>query len=429
MHVVRPAEHGRGGVGEGVLTRGGQQRQRGRSAGPARRCSPTPGSSARGGSLLLAACRSDDIAERGGTPAYVYNAEAIRRQYRDSGRGARGGAAPHLLRGQGEQQPRGAAGAARLGAGADIVSGGELARALAAGFPPDRIVFSGVGKTRARAAARSRRRHRADQHRVAPRSSSCSDDRRRPAAARAGRHPGEPDVTADTHPYISTGSAAQVRHPVDQVVPARARVHRRAPAAGARHASRCTSAASSSIRSRTSRASAGWSSWSRDSVRRDRRRSRHSTSAAGSASATATSGRSDPAELAAAVVPLLAPTGLTSDPRAGALPGRQRRGAAHHGALPEALRRQGIRDRGRRDERPGAAQPLPGLPRDRRGGGPRPPGAPVDVVGPVCETGDFLALDRSCPACEPGDARGARRRRLRLRHGLELQQPAAAAPR
>src|SRR6201995_3438526 len=36
---------------------------------------------------------------------------------------------------------------ARLGAGADVVSGGELYRALSAGIPPDKIVFSGVGKT------------------------------------------------------------------------------------------------------------------------------------------------------------------------------------------------------------------------------------------------------------------------------------------
>ena len=36
---------------------------------------------------------------------------------------------------------------AKLGAGADVVSGGELKRALAAGIPPDKIVFSGVGKT------------------------------------------------------------------------------------------------------------------------------------------------------------------------------------------------------------------------------------------------------------------------------------------
>jgi diaminopimelate decarboxylase len=38
---------------------------------------------------------------------------------------------------------------ARLGAGADVVSGGELKRALKAGVPPDRIMFSGVGKTAA----------------------------------------------------------------------------------------------------------------------------------------------------------------------------------------------------------------------------------------------------------------------------------------
>ena len=38
---------------------------------------------------------------------------------------------------------------AKLGAGADVVSGGELKRALAAGIPPDKILFSGVGKTAA----------------------------------------------------------------------------------------------------------------------------------------------------------------------------------------------------------------------------------------------------------------------------------------
>src|ERR1700685_2293646 len=37
---------------------------------------------------------------------------------------------------------------ARLGAGADVVSGGELAKALGAGLAPGKIVFSGVGKTR-----------------------------------------------------------------------------------------------------------------------------------------------------------------------------------------------------------------------------------------------------------------------------------------
>src|SRR5260370_8328724 len=42
---------------------------------------------------------------------------------------------------------------ARLGAGADVVSGGELARALAAGVAPDKIMFSGIGKTEGELAA------------------------------------------------------------------------------------------------------------------------------------------------------------------------------------------------------------------------------------------------------------------------------------
>src|SRR5260370_17089711 len=42
---------------------------------------------------------------------------------------------------------------ARLGAGADVVSGGELARALAAGVAPDKIMFSGIGKTASELAA------------------------------------------------------------------------------------------------------------------------------------------------------------------------------------------------------------------------------------------------------------------------------------
>src|SRR5260370_16026835 len=42
---------------------------------------------------------------------------------------------------------------ARLGAGADVVSGGELARALAAGVAPDKIMFSGIGKTESELAA------------------------------------------------------------------------------------------------------------------------------------------------------------------------------------------------------------------------------------------------------------------------------------
>ena len=55
---------------------------------------------------------------------------------------------------------------ARLGAGSDVVSGGELKRALAAGFPPDKILFSGDRQDRSRAAPGAERRYSLHQRRV-----------------------------------------------------------------------------------------------------------------------------------------------------------------------------------------------------------------------------------------------------------------------
>ena len=54
-----------------------------------------------------------------------------------------------LLRAEGQLQPGGDRLFGELGAGADVVSEGEMRRALAAGVPAERIVFSGVGKTAA----------------------------------------------------------------------------------------------------------------------------------------------------------------------------------------------------------------------------------------------------------------------------------------
>src|SRR5207247_2092445 len=94
---------------------------------------------------------------------------------------------------------------ARAGPGSDIVSGGYLFRALRAGFPPGRIIFSGVGKTR-------------DELREALKAEvlmfnveSLSELRalddvaretgvRAPVALRVN-----PDVDPETHPYIATG--------------------------------------------------------------------------------------------------------------------------------------------------------------------------------------------------------------------------------
>lgn len=94
---------------------------------------------------------------------------------------------------------------ARLGSGFDIVSGGELERVLAAGGDPSKVVFSGVGKS----AAEIRRalelgihcfnvESLAELERI--NSIAGELDRRAPVSLRVN-----PDVDAQTHPYISTG--------------------------------------------------------------------------------------------------------------------------------------------------------------------------------------------------------------------------------
>lgn len=86
------------------------------------------------------------LAEAVGTPTYVYSSATLRRHYRVV-REALPGPDP-LVCFSVKACPNVAVLAllAKLGAGADIVSGGELRRALTAGIPPDRVVFSGVGK-------------------------------------------------------------------------------------------------------------------------------------------------------------------------------------------------------------------------------------------------------------------------------------------
>jgi diaminopimelate decarboxylase len=96
---------------------------------------------------------------------------------------------------------------ARLGAGADVVSGGELKRALAAGIPPERIMFSGVGKTAAELAA------------AVDAGSLCINVESEPEldalsgiAASKGRTACvsirvNPDVDAKTHAKIATGKS------------------------------------------------------------------------------------------------------------------------------------------------------------------------------------------------------------------------------
>lgn len=97
-----------------------------------------------------------EIAEAVGTPAYIYSSAAMERQaarFREalSGVGeALSGVGDPLIAYAVKANPNAAvlATLARAGLGADVVSGGELKRALSAGIPAGKIVFSGVGKTR-----------------------------------------------------------------------------------------------------------------------------------------------------------------------------------------------------------------------------------------------------------------------------------------
>jgi diaminopimelate decarboxylase len=94
---------------------------------------------------------------------------------------------------------------ARLGAGADVVSEGELRRALAAGIPPQRIVFSGVGKTRAELdAALSAGIHQINVESIPELRRLSAIAAEHGATARIAIRV-NPDVDALTHAKISTG--------------------------------------------------------------------------------------------------------------------------------------------------------------------------------------------------------------------------------
>ncbi len=93
------------------------------------------------------------LADRVGTPFYCYSTATLERHYQvfTQAFAGRDVTLCYALKANSNQSV--IATLARLGAGADIVSGGELKRALAGGVPPKRIVFSGVGKTRDEMAA------------------------------------------------------------------------------------------------------------------------------------------------------------------------------------------------------------------------------------------------------------------------------------
>ncbi|WP_327439201.1 diaminopimelate decarboxylase [Pseudomonas donghuensis] len=159
----------------------------------------------RDGELFAEGVALSAIAERFGTPTYVYSRAHIEAQYRSYADALEG--VSHLVCFAVKANSNlGVLNLlARLGAGFDIVSGGELERVLAAGGRADRVVFSGVGKTR----EDMRRALEVGVHCFNVESTDELERLQVVAAEMGVRAPVSlrvnPDVDAGTHPYISTG--------------------------------------------------------------------------------------------------------------------------------------------------------------------------------------------------------------------------------
>jgi len=159
----------------------------------------------REGTLHVEALDCEGIAAEYGTPLFVYSRAAIERAWRRFGQAL--GAHPHLVCYSVKANSNLAVldVLARLGSGFDIVSGGELKRVLAAGGRPDRIVFSGVGKGGREMAAALEAGIRCFNVESGSELERLADVARAHGVVAPVSFRINPDVDAGTHPYISTG--------------------------------------------------------------------------------------------------------------------------------------------------------------------------------------------------------------------------------
>ena len=342
------------------------------------------------------------IADAVGTPAFAYNADVVRQRYRALDDAL--GVIPHRIAYAVKANSNLAVLRllCDLGAGADIVSGGELQRVLAAGFPPGRVVFSGVGKTDAELelALTSGVGHIHLE-------SAAELDALAPIAERLRRQATvgirvNPDVTAATHPFIATGQGGiKFGVPIDQVVPMAQAI--------ARNRWLTLDTVAMHLGSQLLDAAPYMQGITRllDLVR-----VLEAAGVSGIRSLDIGGGLGvryhdekplDPASLAACIAPLVADTGLTVSLE----PGRYLVAAAgvlltsvvfrkHSGGRDVVIVDAGMNDL----VRPSHYQAWHEIVELREAGRPV---SLVDVVGPVCESGDFLALDRELAGVERGE--------------------------
>jgi diaminopimelate decarboxylase len=159
----------------------------------------------RDGQLHSEDLRLADLAKRFGTPLYVYSRRAIERAFDRYSAALRGRASLVCYAMKANSNLAVLDVLARRGAGFDIVSGGELERVIAAGGDPGKTVFSGVGKSEAeieRALAAGILCFNIESAPELERIDAVA--RRLGTRARISVRV-NPDVDAGTHPYISTG--------------------------------------------------------------------------------------------------------------------------------------------------------------------------------------------------------------------------------
>jgi len=159
----------------------------------------------RNGVLCADEAPLDDVARQFGTPCFVYSEASIEAAYLEFAQALSGKDALICYSVKANSNLAVLALLARLGAGFDIVSGGELARVIAAGGDPRNTFFSGVGKSEAelrfaldKGIGCINLESESELNRVA--AVAAGMNKRAPVAFRVN-----PDIDARTHPYISTG--------------------------------------------------------------------------------------------------------------------------------------------------------------------------------------------------------------------------------
>ena len=343
----------------------------------------------------------EEVAGEVGTPFYLYDGDVFRARVRRLELAL--AAVPHQVCYAVKANDALAllAIAAAEGLGADIVSGGELAKALRAGIPGDRVVFSGVGKTREEIRVALEEGVRSLNVESLAELDVVADEARAlgrpvPIAIRVN-----PDVAPETHAYVSTGSAAS-KFGI-------------APAAALAAARRAADDASlepvglsfhvgsqlldaSPVFAAADRVAEFWRELTRDGIEL-----RDFDVGGGLGVPYAPGAEPDVEAYAAALARVAESLGATLVLE----PGRWLVAAA--GTFVTRVlyvkdagdRRIAVCDGGMNDlVRPAlyeAYHPIELVGGDDRLGG------IVEVVGPVCESGDFFALGRELPLPEPGD--------------------------